>query len=660
MLDRLVIPLVCGFSLFIFSTCATGQSAERSIADSSTQAATLDPVVVTASRNAQRLSDTLPATTVITRSDIEDSHARDLATLLRGQAGIDVAQSGGLGSQTSLFVRGANSNQVLVLIDGLRVNAVGSGAASVAHLMIDQIDHVEIVRGNVSSLYGSEAIGGVIQIFTRGGAYASGSTSEQPTAGLNAGLNAEWGGDRTRAASFDGAHAFGASDARTRIGFAASYRSARGFSAIDANRAPAANPDEDGYRNASVSANVAQQFGQHEIGVRTFESHGHLEFDDPTDYSFFGPPYNGRIQTHNERTRLTNATLYGKFKPTPFWTLDLQAGQARDVNVNTSSYPLSFVVGSTTSTDRQYRIGNGFTFAEHTATFAYEHLDQSGFSTSYGNGIDGAAFSRKVDSAMAGYTGPLFFPSSMLSSTSEFQFNARQDRYSDFGDATTGLAAYGLKFAPGWKVIVQASTAFKAPSFNELYFPFFGNPALKPERARSIEAGLQYARDASFVRASLFRTKTRDLIVFDPLLSLANNVDRARVTGFELSARTTWDGWNLSANLTWQRPIDEATGLRLLRRASRNFGIALAKSFGRWRVSGDLQAAGSRFDSDINTFARTELAGYGVANFGVRYEVVRGTTAGLAITNALDKRYALVDGYNTAGRVTTVSLTTRF
>ncbi len=647
MRQRHIISRVCarvfGFGLFILSSHAVAQ-----FLDTALPGTRLEPIVITATRTAQRLSDALPATTLITRTDIEDSHAPDLATLLRGQAGIDIAQSGGLGSQTSLFVRGANSNQVLVLIDGLRVNAIGSGAASIAHLMIDQIDHVEIVRGNVSSLYGSEAVGGVIQIFTRGATHES----DRPSVGLNA----EWGGHRTRAASFDAAHAFGASDARTRIGLAASYRSAKGFSAIDADRAPAASPDDDGYRNASLSANLAQQFGPHEIGARYFESHGHLEFDDPTDYSFFGRPYNGRIQTHNERTRLTDAALYGKFRPTMFWTLDLQAGQTRDLSVNTSSYPLSFVIGSTTSTDRQYRVGNAFAFSEHVATLAYEHLDQTGFSSSYGNGIDGAAFSRKVDSAMAGYTGPMFLPSSL----NEFQFNARRDRYSDFGGATTGLAAYGLKFAPGWKAIVQASTAFKAPSFNELYFPFFGNAALKPERARSIEAGLQYARDASFVRASLFRTKTRDLIVFDPLLSLANNVDRARVTGFELSARTTMDGWNLSANLTFQRPIDEATRERLLRRANRNLGLAAAKSFGRWRVSADLQAAGTRFDSDINTFARTELASYALANLGVRYELLRGTTVGVAITNAFDKRYALVDGYNTAGRVTTVSLSTRY
>jgi vitamin B12 transporter len=634
-------PLFGGAGFIVLSTIASAQSADP-------PATPLDPVVVTSSRTTQRLSDALPATSVITRADIDDSHAPDLATLLRGQAGFDVAQSGGLGSQASLFLRGSNSNQVLVLIDGLRINTTSSGAASIAHLMVDQIDHIEIVRGNVSSLYGSEAIGGVIQIFTRGATDSGAPTS------IGAGVS--YGSERTRAASVDAAQSFGPSDARTRVGVSASYRSAKGFSAIDADRVATANPDYDGYSNRSVSASVTQHIGEQEIGARYFESHGRLDFDEASDYSYIDPAYNGRIQTQNERSRQTDAALYGRLKATAFWTIDLLAGQSRDLSVNTSSNPFSFVIGSTTSTDRQYRIGNTFRFDTHAVTLGYEHLDQSGFSTSYGDGVDGAGFSRKVDGVMAGYTGPLVLPANW----NEFQFNARHDRYSDFGDATTGLAAYGLKFAPGWKAIVQASTAFKAPTFNELYFPFFGNPALKAERARSAELGLQYAQDTSLVRASLFRTRTHDLIVFDPNIFLANNIARAKVSGVEITGRTVIDGWTLSANLTFARPVDEDTRQLLLRRATHNVGLAVAKSYGPWRLTGDLQAAGARFDTDINTFSRTELAGYGVANFGLRYEVIRGTTVGLAVTNAFDRRYTLVDGYNTAGRVTMVSLDTRY
>ncbi len=626
--------------------CLAGALASPAFAQN---AEVLDPVVVTATRTPQRLADTLPSTTVLTRADIDDSHAPDLATLLRGQAGIDVAQAGGLGAQTSVFLRGANSNQVLVLVDGLRVNAVGSGAASFAHLMIDQVDRVEIVRGNVSALYGSEAIGGVIQIFTRGG--------EGADAARAGGARLEAGGDRTRVASFDAAERFGPSDAPTRVAVAASYRTQRGFSAIDADRVAAANPDDDGYRNASVSARAAQRLGPHEVGVRYFESHGHLRFDDPTDYGFFGAPYDGRSQTHEERSRLTDAALYAALKPAAWWSLDLVAGQARDLSASTSSYPFSFVTGTTTSTTRQYRAANAFRFDAHTATLAVEHLDQDGFSTAYtSSGTGGATFDRRVTSAMAGYTGPLVLPAAW----NEFQLNARHDDYSDFGGATTGLAAYGLKFARGWKAIVQASNAFKAPSFNELYFPFFGNPSLKAERARSIEAALQYADGPAFARVSAFRTKTRDLIVYDPRISLANNVDRARVAGVEFTGRIDVDGWRLALNASLQRAIDEATRQLLLRRATHQVGVSVAKDVGRWRFTADVQGAGRRFDSDVDTFARTTLGGYGVTNAGVRYDVTRALQVGAAVTNLFDKRYALVDGYNTAGRIVTGYVSARY
>jgi vitamin B12 transporter len=630
----------------LFSSGAFAPAFAPAVSSAFAQTTTdLDPVVVTASRMAQPLSDALPATTVITRADIEDSHAPDLPTLLRGQAGFDVAQSGGLGSQASLFIRGSNSNQVLVLVDGLRINATGSGAASIGHLMIDQIDHVEIVRGNVSSLYGSEAIGGVVQIFTRAGGDAN-----------SVGAGATYGSERNRAASVDAARNFGPADALTHVGVSASYRSANGFSAIDANRVAAANPDYDGYRDRSISADVAQHYGEQEIGARYFESHGRLDYDESTDYSFIDPAYNGRVQTQQERSRQTDSSVYGRFRPTSFWAIDLIAGQARDLSVNTASFPYSFAIGTTTSTDRQYRLVNTFRLADHAVTVGYEHLDQTGFATSYGDGVDGATFSRKVDSEMIGYTGPLFLPAGV----NEFQLNARRDRYSDFGSATTGLAAYGLTFAPGWKAIVQGSSAFKAPAFNELYYPYYGNPALKPERAHSLEAALQYSASGSLVRLSAFRTRTHDLIVYDPTVFTANNVDRARVDGVELTARTVIDGWTLIGNATFERPVDETTGQLLLRRANHNFGASIAKSYGPFRFTADMVAAGRRFDSDIVTFDRTVLGGYAIANFGVRYQVVKGVTAGFALTNAFDRRYALVDGYNTPGRVALFSVDARY
>ncbi len=626
----------------LLSCCAT-----VALAQSSDDAVpSLDPVLVTASRGPQRLSVALPATSVITRQDIDDSGAPDLATLLRGQAGVDVAQSGGPGSQASVFLRGANSNQVLVLIDGLRVNVASSGAASLGQVMIDQIDHVEIVRGNVSALYGSEAIGGVIQIFTRGGAPGS-------NPGLGGSLT--YGSEKTRAAAVDGTRAFGPEGYRTTVGLSASYRYANGFSAIDADRVRTANPDVDPYRNASVSANLSQRFGAQEVGVRYYESHGHLAFDEATDYGFIDPTYDGRVQTQFERSRQDDGQLYAKLRPSAWWTIDASIGRSRDVSANTASFPASFVIGTTTSEDRQYRFANALAVDAHAIDVGYEHRDLDGFSTSYGDGVSGHRYARHVDSGMIGYTGPLFF----APERHEFQLNGRYDDYSDFGHATTGLAAYGLKFASGWKAIVETASAFKAPSFNELYFPFFGNPALRPERAHTIETGLQYAAGASYVRASWYRTRTQDLIVYDPSVFVANNVARAKVKGVEVSARTVVDGWSLSADVTFARPIDEGTRQVLLRRARHNLRLAVAKSFGRLRVTADVEAAGRRSDTDIETFAPTGLGGYAASNFGVRYTLWRQVTVGAQVTNAFDRRYALVDGYRTAGRIAMVTLSAR-
>ena len=615
----------CFFALSILSIASVGVSASASSVDS------LDPIVVTASRVDQKLADVLPSTTLLTREDLDDSQAPDVLTLLRRQAGIEIAQSGGVGANASLFMRGANSNQVLVLIDGVRINSVASGAPLLSQLMLDEIDRIEIVRGNVSSLYGSEAIGGVVQIFTRGSA----GPGDKPAVGADA----RFGSDRTRALSVHGSASLGAEGARTSVSLELSHRFVDGFSAIDPDRAPLANPDRDGYRNTSAAVQLRQQIGDSEIGARALESWGKLDFDSAFD---------GPAETHREQSRLSTASIFARLHPTASWNSDLQYGEARDRSISTSSAPFSFATGTTENLSKQISWHNRIALApEQTATAGYEHLDQRGTSSNYK-----AVFNRRVDSFMLGYVGDF--------DAHRVQLNVRNDAYSDFEDANTALAAYGYRFASNWTAIAQASNAYKAPSFNDLYFPFFGNPRLKPEHARSIELGLQYARRKDYFRASLFRTRTRGLIVFDPTISAANNIDRARVSGIELTGGTTLAGWQLSANLTLQRAIDEKTDQALLRRAHRNFNMDIAKRFGPWRLGADVQAAGARYDFDINTFQRVRLPGYTLTNFSARYALDSRASIGVALTNAFDRRYRLVDGYNTAGRVGMVSLAANF
>ncbi len=597
------------------------------------QAARLDTVVVTASRSMQQVVDALPHTSVITRAEIEASQAADVLSLLRRQPGLEMAQNGGLGGVASVFMRGTNSAHVLLLVDGVRLNAVGSGAPAWSQLMLDDIERIEIVRGNVSALYGSEAIGGVVQIFTRSG-------------GRRAALQLQAGGNRTRVASASVAGETGVDGSKTRASINVSSRATGGFSSVDASRAPAANTDVDNFRNRSASARVTQQIGAHEVGLTARSSRSRRDFDDPTDYSFFGP-YNGQLETHKEVASLDSAALHARLRLGDRWESSLRLGQMRDLSDNTSSFPASFVVGRTSSRSREVSWQNVFEFSpSSTLTAGLEHLNQDATATAYTG-----TFTRRVDSAMLGYTGK--------SGAHEAQLNVRHDRYSDFGQASTGLVAYGFHFAPSWKAIAQVSNAFRAPSFNDLYFPFFGNPALKPERARSVELGLQYAQGDDLMRVAAYRNRISELIVFDAAIGLANNVAAARINGLELSGRTRWQDWDWSANLTLQRPIDATTGQRLLRRAAHTLNLGAARSWGAWRVAGDVQFAGHRYDSDITTFARVRLAGYALANLTVSHALKRNLSLGLSLQNALNARYRLVDGYNTPGRVVLVSLAAR-
>ncbi len=596
----------------------------------------LEPVVVTASRSAQVVTDTLPHTTVITRAEIEASQVGDVISLLRLQPGIQIALNGGPGSVASVFMRGTNSTHTLLLIDGLRVNAVGSGAADWRQLMLDEVERIEIVRGNVSALYGSEAIGGVVQVFTRSGRGVP-----------HAALQVQAGGGRTRGLSLNTGGEVGEEGGKTRVALTVSGRSSSGFSAIDANRVPNANPDIDGFRNQSSSMRITRQIGEHEIGLSTLSTRARLDLDDATDYSFFGPPYNGRTQTHVEHSSLDATTAHARLQLGEKWQSTLQVGATLNKGETTSSYPASFLVDRTSSRSRQLSWQNSFALATgHQLTAGVEHLSQDGEATAFAT-----PFSRRVRSVMAGYLGQM--------SVHELQLALRRDQYTDFGAATTGLAAYGLRLGSDWKAIVQASSAFRAPSFNDLYYPFFGNPALQPERARSAELGLQYAHADTFARAALFRNRISDLIVFDPLIGIANNIAAARITGLELSGKTRAAAWDLSANLTLQRPLDLQTGQRLLRRAAHTLNLGAAREWANWRWAADVQRVGSRADSDVLTFARIPLNPYSVVNLRTSHAINKNLSLGFALQNAFAARYQLVDGFNTPGRVFLVTLNAR-
>jgi vitamin B12 transporter len=597
---------------------------------------TLDPVEVTSTRSPMPAAEALLSTTVITREDIEESQLVDLLSILRQVAGVEIAQSGGMGSQSSLFLRGANSDQTLFMIDGVKINSVESGGAFLQHIMLSEVDQIEVVRGNVSAIYGAQAVGGVIQIFTRSSAAGDGTS--------RIGAEVTLGGDATRNVA---AHAYGAtgpSDARTTAGLTVSSTESGGFSAINQQQAPFANPSNNNYRNRSFSADLSQEIGPVKLTAHLFDSEAHLDYDDPTDYTYIDPTYTGRYVDNFENSSLQTLGLGAHWTISPSLFTDLSIGAELDRSDNNSTFPFSFDIGNTQSQTNDLNWNTVWKpISSVTLNAGLEFEQQDGNSSAYTQ-----RFERHVDSAFIGAIGA-FGPH-------QLQLNLRADDYSDFGNATSALLGYGYSLTPRLKAIAQLSTAFTAPSFDDLFYPGFSNPDLKPEKSRTAELGLAYHDNLFDGRASLYRSTVHDLIVYDNATFLPENIDEARLEGIELSGDTHFGALALSANLTFDHPIDVATDQPLLRRATESGNLAVSYEYLAFRPYLQVNASGLRFDSDINTGARVTLGGYTVANAGVRYLFSKQLTLGLAVDNFLDRRYALVDGYNTPGRVFLVTL----
>lgn len=595
------------------------------------ETASLEPVVITGARVEEKLDDALAPLTLISRADIERAQASDLVELIARQAGLQFVRSGGPGSQASLFARGAGSSQVLVLVDGQRLNTATGGFAVLGGIDLATVDRVEIARGNLSSLYGSEAIGGVVQIFTRG----SGAPRE-----LSAAVEA--GGGRTRGGSLSATETFG----RTRVSATAAARESEPFSAIDAARvvpgpfAPGVNPDRDGNRHRSGALRITQPIGEDTtIGLAAWTQRNRTDFDSAAD---------GLTAAQQERalSEAWQATLRQVLGDV--FTLRALVGEARDEGENRSSVALSFNNGRVESSNRQAQLQLQAQLAERvTGQLGAEYLDQRGAATGYDPTFSNVLtrFDRHVSSAWAGVTGR-----TLGEGRQQVQLNFRHDDYADVGDADTWLVAYGYALTKSLRATLQASTAFRAPSFNDLHFPFFGNPRLRPEKARSEEAGLRYADGGLRASLAVFRTRTRDLIQYDATAMQAENLARARVQGVELAAGWTQGPWRIDANGTWLRTEDEATGERLLRRAPRTFNLGAFHSQGQWRLGGEASWVAARDDFDINSFARKSLPSYTLLRALAEFRPSKRLSLTLRVENLLDEQYALVDGYNTWGR----------
>ena len=579
-----------------------------------------DAIVVTASRTQQRLRDAIPHTTVLTEKEIRDSQAVDLPALLRSEAGFEMAQTGGIGAVPSpLSLRGNSSARTLVLIDGVRIEDSGVGSTALQHLMLDQIERVEIVRGNVSSLYGSNAVGGVIQVFTR-----RGQGAPAPSASIMAGSRN----------TTDVHVGYGGEVGETRFSLAASRFDTKGFSSIDPALAPLANPDPDGYRNQGLSLSASRRLSPaHEVGVAVFGTEAWGDYDRPT----FTLP----SDQHRSNQELSMLQGWWEARFLEAWKSRLTAAENKDHRTDTLNGAFS---NSAHTRTRQLIWDNEVRVAPpHAFTLGLEGRNQTLDSASSFGGSP--LREREVSAGRVGYLGRL--------GDHTLQANYRYEDYSDFGAEGTYYLGYGYDLTKAWRFTLSQGTAFRAPTFLDLD-PAFGNPSLQPERSKTNELGVQWASGAHRLRVVLFDTEYKDAIVLDNLF-IPQNVQTAANEGIEASYHGVLAGIDLRASLTLQDPVEQdrtsSAPQQALRRAKTLAAFSAFRGFGALRLGVDWRSSGERRDQSINDSTVTVFEpAYSVLNLLARYQLSRNIYLGARLENALDEDYRLVSGYNTAGR----------
>ena len=576
-------------------------------------------VVVTATRTIQSIDDALSSVTIITRADIQARQATSVQELLTGEAGIQISNNGGLGKATALFLRGTDADQVLVLVDGVKLTSVTLGTTAFEYLPVEEIDRIEIVRGPRSSLYGSEAVGGVIQIFTRRGQgepllTASAGGGSHNTENTSAGLSGS-----TSSLSYSVSSSYLGSDG---------YASCRGTPVPPGGGCFTFDFTPDGFHSASQSARIRYDFSDTaNVEVTALRAQG-------------GTRFAGTFVNHESFVQQT-AGLTGRWSPLSSLHLAIRAGQSRDEATD----ELNFVPQSRFDTlHSQGTLQVDWQLAtQHLLTLGTDaQRDSVASSVAY------AVTSRRDIGSFLEYQGGF--------ASERFSISARHDDNEQFGGQATGSAAWSHGLAGGLRLIASFGTAFRAPTFNELYYPFFGNPALRPEHSRSAELGIDGSRGEAQWSLHTFENRVNDLIAFDSSF-LPANIETAVIRGAEGQLTARRAAWTGSLIVTWLDPRNRtpgsASGNLLPRRATLSSRLELGHQWASARLTARLNTVGPRFEDLANT---QRLGGYLTLDLLGSWAPARQWSVEAKIANVSGRHYETAEFYPQDGRTEWITL----
>ena len=578
---------------------------------------TPEEIIVAANRLEQSLTAVLAATTVIDKETIQQSSAQSLAGLLASVPGMQFSPSGGQGAQTSLFMRGTESDHTLILVDGVQMTTNSGSAGRLEFIPLDQIERIEIVRGPRSSIYGSEAIGGVVNIITKPNIQEDLSGSVKLMAGTENSSNANIG--------------LQGRVGNTALSLNASRRMTDGIDFSERG-----SSDDDGYENDSLSLSFSHQFSEQFSLSSTYSS-----FDAESDYD------DGAVNTDSQQFSATVAAAF-----TEHWDSNFILERFEEDNLNAGAFGLT----NSSTENKKLSWQNTYTFdASNLFSFGIDHQQQELRYATFG--ALQTDTSRDNDGVYGVYireSGPL-----------DFTLSLRNDDNERFGNHSTGSIAIGRDFGESTRAWVSYGTAFKAPNLIDLYvdFPsffFFANPDLKPETAESLELSLQTHALGATWQVNVFRNDIDDLIASDATFTSLANIQEARIDGMEATVSSMIAGWRLDAALTLLDHENRSTEIGLLRRPEQALSLNIAREFGSLDIAVNLFAQNEHLDIDPLTFGSSKVGGFGVINLIAGYRFSEDLNLRLRVGNLLDKEYQVVDGFNTQDRTAQLSLNYSF
>ena len=596
---RSALTVVCAFS-----TPALAQYSAPSVE--------LDPIIVTATRSAQPLQATVGDNSVVTRQSLDQTPEASFAEVLSRQHGITYIDRGGPQSVSGISLRGTNSKQSLVLIDGMRVNSPTNGLPALNAIPLNAIERIEIVRGAASSIYGADAIGGVVNVITRQG--ADRALQIETNAGVGTYATSKYN------ASLSG------SQHNWTYSLFGGYGQSNGFDATNGDYSFATTPDSDSYYESDYGGQLGYTWAQGQtLSVQTLQSRVNGGFD-TLDFDF-----NDRsIQT------LSNTIVSSRNRINERWLSTLSASFMTEKNESENN-PAGAGDGYFRSKQQQYQWLNRIELTDsQSLTLGAERLNQSVDAYSYGAPVDFTTDRLFTNSVMAIYSGKW--------GIHQVQASLRNDHNSQYGNFTTGSLGYGVDITEQWSANVSANTAFRAPTFNELYYPGASNPDLAPERSRNVEFGLTYRHATGQVGLTGFYNQIKDLIVSESPSFIPENVDTAVIKGLTLTG-TQEMGRNtvIQASFDLLSPYNTTDNERLPFNAQRVLRLGGTHKLGDVTVNADWYLTSNRKDG-TNT-----LGGYGLFNMGASYKANKHLEFQLRWNNVFGKDYTLVRGYNTPG-----------